>query len=362
MSLFDQIIDFNNLYASYKRAAQGKHDRLEVLRHDLHAEKILWRLQRQLRDGSYRHGKYRTFKIYDPKERDVSAAPFTDRIVHHALVSQIEPLFERIFIDDSYACRRGKGTHRAVLRLQHFLRSVHDRFGQFYVLRADIRKFFATINHAILLRLLSQQIRDRRTLALCGQIIGSYREISQPLNGQLALEIGSPPPQANLESKPITQPSGQPIGNLTSQLFANVYLNELDQFVKHSLREKYYLRYMDDFLIIHPSKEHLQKVRVEIKNFLGTELSLSLHQQKTNLHQFTGRECFVGYAAGLYVRRLAKPTVQRFLRKLKWTYLKQGRGKAEVSWRQFQAYSSFAHARGLLKAINPFGTGGTDAV
>ncbi|PJE65587.1 hypothetical protein COU91_00890 [Candidatus Saccharibacteria bacterium CG10_big_fil_rev_8_21_14_0_10_47_8] len=150
------------------------------MRHDLHAEKILWRLHRSLQVGSYRHGKYRTFKVYDPKQRDVSAAPFTDRIVHHALVRQIEPLFERIFIFDSYACRHGKGTHAAVLQLQHFLRSAHDKYGEFYVLRVDIRKSFASIDHAILLKLLGRQIRDSRTLALCEQIIGSYREPVAP--------------------------------------------------------------------------------------------------------------------------------------------------------------------------------------
>jgi retron-type reverse transcriptase len=188
MTMFDQITDFNNLYAAYKAAAAGKHDRAEILRHDLHAEKILWRLQRQLRGGSYRHGKYRVFKVYDPKQRDVAAAPFTDRIVHHALVRQIEPLFDAGFIYDSYACRVGKGTHAAVLRLQHFLRSAHDRYGEFYVLRADIRKFFASIDHGILLKLLGKRIHDAKTLELCQHIIASYQEPSE--NSQLALGLG----------------------------------------------------------------------------------------------------------------------------------------------------------------------------
>lgn len=174
--MFEQITDFNNLYAAYKSAAAGKHDRAEVLRHDLHAEKILLTLQRQLRGGSYKHGKYRTFKVYDPKQRDVAAAPFTDRIVHHAVVRVIEPMFERGFIYDSYACRVGKGTHAAVLRLQHFLRSATDKYGEFYVLRADIRKFFASIDHAVLLNLLAKVVYDDKTLRLCQQIIDSYHE------------------------------------------------------------------------------------------------------------------------------------------------------------------------------------------
>lgn len=176
VALFEQITSFENLYAAYKSASRGKHDRAEVLRHDLHAEKILWRLHFNLRRGTYRHGRYRTFKVYDPKVRDVAAAPFTDRVVHHALIRHIEPYFERIFIYDSYACRTGKGTHAAARRLQHFLRSAHDKFGEFYILRADIRKFFASMDHEVLLALLGRQIKDARTLALCAKIIGSYSE------------------------------------------------------------------------------------------------------------------------------------------------------------------------------------------
>lgn len=324
MSLFDSITSFGNLYAAYKAASRGRHSREDVLRHDLHAEKILFRLKWQLENGAWRHGPYRTFTVYDPKERLVSAAPFTDRIVHHAIHRVIEPIFDRAFIYDSYACRGGKGTHQAVLRLQHFLRSAAGRFGQFYVLRVDIAKFFATIDHGILLALIAKKVYDRQTIGLLEEIIRSYAP-------------------------------GVPIGNLTSQLFANVYLNELDQFVKHGLRQRYYLRYMDDFLIIHPSKEHLHQARQEIEDFARSELALQLHPVKTNAHKFAGRERFVGYDAEPHVRRLSKPTVQRFMRRLNQTLQKQGEEAALESWRQFAAYSSFAHAKGLMAAINPFG-------
>jgi len=364
--MFEQITSFNNLYAAYKTAARGKHDRAEVLRHDLHAEKILWRLRRELLSGSYRHGKYRTFKVYDPKVRDVAAAPFTDRIVHHAVVRVIEPLFERGFIYDSYACRVGKGTHAAVLRLQYFLRSAHDKYVEFNVLRADICKFFARIDHAVLLKLLTRQIHDAKTLALCGQIICSYREEVQPSvvqkpipggqGGQLALDLDGSRTDSSLSLSLSRNAgtAGQPIGNLTSQLFANIYLNHLDQFVKHTLGERYYLRYMDDFLLIHPSKQHLVKVKTAIETFAGNELGLELHPDKTNIHKFSGHERFVGYDAGLFTRRLSKPTVQRFLRRLRRTHAQRGMAAARESWQQFDAYASFAHARGLLAAINPF--------
>lgn len=145
-----------------------------------------------------------------------------------------------------------------------------------------------------------------------------------------------------------------PIGNLTSQLFANVYLNHLDQFVKHDLGERFYIRYMDDFLIIHPSKHRLDTVKHRLNLFVRHELALQLHPHKTHTHQFSGSERFVGYDAGLYVRRLSKPTVLRFLRRLKRIRKRQGRLAARNSWQQFEAYSSFAHSKGLIKAINPF--------
>ena len=338
--MFKDITSFTNLFDAYKAASRGKHDREEVLRHDLHIEKILWRLQADLRSGKYRHGKYRTFKVYDPKERDVSAAPFTDRVVHHALVKQIEPLFDKGFIYDSYACRRGKGTHAALLRLQHFLRSAKDKYGDFYVLRADISKYFASIDHNILMQLIAKKIKCPKTRELCGKVIDSYQEDSQ----------GSCHKQLPLSE-------GLPIGNLTSQLFANIYLNELDQFVKHRLSEQYYIRYMDDFLMINPDREGLKRTKYNIEKFTNNQLNLDLHPNKTHIHRFAGSERFVGYDAGLFVRRLSKPTLTRFMRRLKRCWRSQGESKARESWQQFQAYSNFAHTAGLLEAIYPFEDG-----
>ncbi|HVV25845.1 MAG TPA: hypothetical protein VHC21_02335 [Candidatus Saccharimonadales bacterium] len=192
-ALFDQVTDFGNLYAAYREAARGKHDRAAVLRHDLHAEKILWRLRWQLRAGRYRHGGYYRFRVFDPKPRDVAAAHFTDRVVHHAVVRVIEPLFERGFISDSYACRRGKGSHQAALRLQHFLRSLHDRHGaEFYVLRTDIRKFFASIDHAVLASRLARRVRDGRVREVLEGIIDSYHE-PNPQRGGGVLANSRPP-------------------------------------------------------------------------------------------------------------------------------------------------------------------------
>jgi len=138
-------------------------------------------------------------------------------------------------------------------------------------------------------------------------------------------------------------------------LFANIYLNHLDQFVKHTLGEKYYMRYMDDFLFIHPSKQHLDSVKVAVENFVANELALNLHSKKTNIHNFAGYERFVGYDTELFTRRLSRPTVQRFMRRLARARRLRGEAEARDSWQQFQAYASFAHADGLIRTINPFG-------
>ena len=333
---FEQITDFGSLYKAYKAAARGKHSRASVLRHDLHAEKILLRLQAELRSGRYKHGRYNQFTVQDPKPRDVNAAPFTDRVVHHALVDHIEPLFERGFIFDSYACRRGKGTHAAALKLQHFLRSSLNTRRPVYVLRSDIRKFFASINHSVLMRLLDKHIHDPQTRSLCKTIIGSYH---------------TPPSAAGASSLSLDKPHGLPIGNLTSQLFANIYLNALDQFVKHGLRERYYLRYMDDFVILHHDKARLWQTLRRLETFTSDTLHLQLHPKKTGTHKFYELERFVGYDLGPYLRRLSKPTLRRFERRLKRMQSTHSPEDIETSLTQFKAYAQFAHTGQLLAEI-----------
>lgn len=328
---FEKITGFPNLYKAYKEAARAKHARASVLRHDLHAESILLKLQWELQSGHYRHGKYNRFTITDPKPREVNAAPFTDRIVHHAIVRQIEPLFDNSFIYDSYACRRGKGTHAAARRLQYFLRSALAKDEPLYILRADITKFFASIDHAVMKQLLLKRVKDEKTLTLLGTIIDSYRTLAGP--GVL----------------PLSRSYGLPIGNLTSQLFANIYLNELDQFVKHGLHERYYLRYMDDFVLLHHDKAHLQKVLAAIRQFCADRLFLELHPRKTNIHKFVASERFVGYNLSPHLRRLSKPTVLRFERRMRKLRSCGDTTRAEECLQQFKAYGAFAHADGLFR-------------
>jgi len=253
--LFEQFTTFESLHRAHLLARRGKRDRAEVLRFTQHLEENLLMLQRELLEGTYRTGDYRYFKVYEPKERVVASLPYRDRVVQHALISAVEPLFERTFHHDSYACRPGKGMHAGADRAQQFLRQVERSHGQVYVLKADISKYFNSIDHGVLKRLLRRRIGCERTLAVLEGIIDSNAVI-----GDLT-------------------PKGLPIGNLTSQLAANIYLHELDDFVKHGLRERRYLRYMDDFCVVHHDKAQLHRLRHDVEAFLWDQLRLTTNHK-----------------------------------------------------------------------------------
>ena len=248
-NLFEKTCSYENLYNAYLKARRGKRKSEEVLRFTCDLESELFDLQNELRNKTYKTGEYRNFIIFEPKERIISALPFRDRVVHHAVYSVMEPIFERKFIYDSYACRKGKGTHAGVERLQEFIRKMNNNS---YVLKCDVSKYFSSVNHKILKRIIRKKIADGDFLWLLDNIIDSME-------------------------------SGIPIGNLTSQLFANIYLNELDEFVKYKLKIKYYIRYMDDFILLYDSKQELHKFREEIRLFFIINLRLSFHPKKVNV-------------------------------------------------------------------------------
>ena len=239
--LFDAIVSFPALSAAARRAAVGKHTKPGASAFLANREKEVLRLERELQGGSYRPGRYRTIEIFDPKHRMVSAAPFRDRVVHHAFCAVCDPIFERGFIHDSYANRKGKGTHRAVARYEKF----RDRFR--YVLRCDIYRYFPAIDHEILKRDLRRRIACPRTLALADRIIDAS-------NPQEPVHLHYP---GDGLFTPWERRRGLPIGNLTSQFFANVYLDGLDHFCKEVLRAKGYVRYVDDFALFHDDPERL---------------------------------------------------------------------------------------------------------
>ena len=322
-NLFERVCSFENLYSSYLKARRGKNDSSEVLQFTYSLENNLIALQKKLRNGTYRTGKYRNFTIFEPKKREISALPFKDRVVHHAVCSVIEPVFEKTFIFDSYACRKGKGTHAGASRLQSFLRKNTKNC---FALKCDVKRYFPSVDHKTLKKMLKEKIADKKLLALLSQIIDSP-------GGK----------------------KGIPIGNLTSQLFANIYLNKLDSFVKHGLRAKHYIRYMDDFVILHESKKQLQCWKTQIEHFLHS-IKLGFSEKKANVFPVRKGIDFLGYKLFAFHRLIRKSTVKRFLHRIKakikkFKFRKISFEKLMESFNSWEAYLSHGNSHALKKSI-----------
>lgn len=318
--LYPRIYEFEHLHTAYLKARKGKRYEREVVAYSARLEEELIQLQNELIWRTYETGPYRAFKVFEPKERQVAALPFRDRVLQHALVSVIEPIWEARFIHDSYACRPNKGTHGGADRAQQFLRKVKRKHGQVYALKADIAKFFQNVDHAILKRLLAKRIACRDTLALLHSIIDTWED---------------------------GPGRGIPIGNLTSQLFANLYMHELDEFVKYQLRERHYVRYMDDFVIIHHDKQHLHQLRRTIEAFLGEQLRLVTNHktQVFPVRPLGGRPLdFLGYRIWPTHRKLRKDSAKRMRRKLKRLARLFAAGKIALEQIQPRIQSWIGHA------------------
>lgn len=299
--LFAAIANFQALHAAALRAVRGKRHKPGAAAFMAGLERELLRLERELRERCWRPGGYVEIRIRDPKPRTVSAAPFRDRVVHHALCAVVEPLFERGFIHDSYANRRGKGTHRAVARYEHF----RDRHR--HVLRADIFRFFPAVDHAILKEDLRRRIRCPDTLWLLDTIIDGA-------NPQEPVELYFPGDDL---LTPLERRRGLPIGNLTSQFFGNLYLDRLDHVVKEVLRVPGYLRYVDDFALFDDDPRRLSDLRARIAECLRGR-RLVLHPDKTSIQPTAEPALFLGYE--LHPdgrRRLPEANVRRFRNRLR---------------------------------------------
>ena len=254
---------------AWRKFSRGKKSRKDVGLYQKHLRYNLTDLNKQLASGQYRHKSYQRFTIHDPKQRQIHKATVADRIVHQAVVTAIEPLFESRFIHDSYSCRIGKGTHGGVKRLQRFLRQAsYNDTQKVYVLKCDVRKYFASIDHEILLNLISRRIQNDEVLELIRTIILSHGG-----------ETGK----------------GIPLGNVTSQLFANIYLHELDWFVKQTLGVRYYARYCDDFAIVSTDRKYLESLTLTISHFLRDSLRLDLHPSKVTIRSWRQGIDFLGY-------------------------------------------------------------------
>lgn len=248
--IYDEICSYEGLYQSHLEARKGKRYRDDVLVFTDRLEENLIELQNELIWQTYKVGKYRQFYVREPKLRLVMALQYRDRIVQWAIYRQLYPFYDKMFIEDSYACRRGKGSHKAADKLQYWLRQVSRKPGKWYYLKLDISKYFYRVDHLVLLEILSRRIKDPRLFQLLREIINSE-------DTRFGLPAGVSPDECPEEDW--LSDVGMPIGNLTSQLFANIYLNELDQLCKHELHLHYYIRYMDDVIIPFAGQERTGK-------------------------------------------------------------------------------------------------------
>lgn len=318
--LYPKIHSFANLYAAWYKARRNKRYKATVADFERDLDRQLFQLQNELVDETWEPGGYRSFTVHEPKRRKISAAPFRDRVVHHALVRVIEPIYERKFIYDSYANRVGKGTHAALDRCTQYM----QRYA--YVLQCDIQQFFPAIDHEILYQTLSKTIACQPTRNLCQKIIDSGHGI---LADEYVMRWF---PGDDLFA--IERPRGLPIGNLTSQFWANVYLNELDQYVKHGLRCKGYVRYVDDFLLFSDEKATLHQWRRQIITFLQT-LRLSLHENRAQPRPTEQGIPFLGFIVYPTHRRLKRTKGITYRRHLKTLYRRYKAG--EISREQARA-------------------------
>lgn len=285
---YEDLISMENLLGAWQEFVRGKQTKSDVQEFERNLMENLFSLHNSLTEMKYKHSSYDAFVISDPKRRSIHKACVADRVLHRAIYRQLYPFFDRIFIADSFSCRLNKGTHKAFYRFEKMARQVSNNHRQtVWVLKCDIKKFFASIDQSILLKILDEWIVDTRIIWLIKRIVSSFS------NG-----------------------IGLPLGNLTSQLFANVYLNELDQFVKHHLRVKYYLRYADDFVILSRGKDELELRLRDIERFVIDDLHLILHPDKIELRTIASGVDFLGWIHFPDHRVLRCVTKRRMLERL----------------------------------------------
>jgi hypothetical protein len=339
--LYPEICAWENLEHAYRRARKGKRGRAPAATFERQLEDNLVALQDDLEQQTYQPGAYHNFYIHEPKRRLISAAPFRDRVVHHALCNIIEPLFERGFIFDSYANRVGKGTHRALDRCQHFARRYR------YALQLDIVQYFPSIDHALLQPALERVIGDVPTLGLCDTILASGQGV-QVEEYEMRYFPGD-------DLWAATRPRGLPIGNLTSQFWANVYLNAFDHFVKRELKCRAYLRFVDDFVLFADDKPTLWQWRAEVFDFLAG-LRLIAHAERAQPRPVTEGLPFLGFTVFPTHRLLKAQKAVSYRRKFKQQVVALAAGRLTLdqlhaSVRGWVNHVRYGDTRGLRRAL-----------
>jgi len=324
--LYEKIYDFKNLHLAYLKARKNKRYDREVLKYTENLEESLINLQNELIWKTYKPRPIRDFYSYFPKKRLISAPAFYDRVLHHAINNIIEPIFDDTFISDNYACRQGKGTHAAVTKLQNNLKEAEKKFGKVYCLKADIAKYFPSIVQETLYQIVEKKIKDPDLLWLLKLII----EINEGIKG-----LG--------------------IGALTSQLLANTYLNELDHFAKEDLGIKYYIRYMDDFIILGSNKEELHQTRACIEDYIDLELHLKTNS-KTQVFPANRGVTFLGYrvwSTHILIKSQTKRRIKKVLKIIGEKYRKGEMTLEEVKrvMAGYMGHIDFADTKKLKESL-----------
>jgi len=298
--LFEKMISSKHLFLCWDHFKRGKRKKKDILSFERRLEDYIFQLEEELKTLRYQHGPYHTFKVCDPKERNISKACVRDRLVHEMLQSVLTYVFDKKFIFHSFSSRMTKGTHKGVLQLKKMIKKVSlNGQGPCYALKMDIFRFFDTVNQSTLKKLIRKNIHDERALVIIDLVIDSFKIASGPLGN-----------------------SGIPLGNVTSQLFSNLYLHELDMFIKHALKESYYLRYCDDFIILGNDEMALRKLVFPIQEFLINTLQIELHPKKISLKKLTQGIDFLGYVIFIDHSLLRIRTKKRMKRRLSSTYEK----------------------------------------
>lgn len=288
---FEDIFSLENIFASWNEFRHGKKKKTDVIEFASRLISNLTELHHAIHSDTYEHGGYEYFRISDPKPRDIHKAFVTDRVLHHGMYRSFYTYFDRFFIHDSYSCRIGKGAHRALVRFNEFARKASNNHNQtVWVLKCDIKKCFASIDHNVLKNILKKHIICERTLKVVDEVIDSF----------------------NIGNSQI----GIPLGNLTSQLFVNIYLNEMDQFAKRQLKAHYYIRYADDFIIMSVDRAWLVGILKDLEDFLSKKLKLTLHPNKVSIATVASGVDFLGWVHFPHHRVLRTTTKKKMFRNL----------------------------------------------
>lgn len=325
-NIFDSKVDYIKFYEAHTRASKNKRNRKDIISFEVDLETNVMNLTNSIKNNTYKMGTYHTFIIYEPKERIIQSLPYIDRIVHQWYVEEfIIPYFVPKFINDTYACIKNRGTHKAVDKLQHYMQVMKRNNGSYYILKCDIKKYFYNINKKILLSIMTKYFSDTKFLSFTEKLL--YDNSSDDI--------------------------GIPIGNYTSQYFANIYLNELDHYVKEKLQVKYYVRYMDDFVLLFSSKKEAREKLLLIARFVRERLKLELNS-KTKYYPSNFGIDFCGYKVyetHRLVRERSKKKARKLIKEANESYMNNTLNYQHVRmcYNSWKAHVSHANSYNLIR-------------